>query len=81
MPLFTFRCVACDHTQEELCKFNERETYEGVCASCGDVVTYTGKPELIQNRDDFLKGKYGMKAVMSDGSKRKLGSGGTRGDC
>lgn len=83
MPLYTCHCNLCDHTQEELMKYSDRATYSAPCRAegCSGLVHYYGKPELPQKRDDVLKGAYRMKAVMGDGSKRKLDSGGNRGDC
>lgn len=70
MPLFTFTCQA-GHTQEVLCKHDEKETLVKVCDTCGEQSRHLGAPELIQARD-FGKGKYSMKAIMSDGSKKQV---------
>ena len=78
MPLYTFVCED-GHEHEVLCKYSEKDTIEDQCETCGKPNRFTGAPELIQARD-YGKGKYRMKAVMADGSKKKLASGGNRGD-
>ena len=73
MPLFTFECNICDHRQEELCKFDERDTATAPCENpqCVGTTSYTARPELHQERD-FSKGKWRMKAIGTDGSKTRV---------
>lgn len=78
MPQYTFVCPD-GHEATVLCKYSERHSIEDQCPECGKANKYEGRPELIHRRD-FGKGAYRMKAVMADGSKKKLSSGGTRGD-
>lgn len=69
MPLFTFVC-ADEHETEVLCRHDEVHTATEPCETCGLEAKWRGV-ELVQTRD-FAKGKYGMQAIMGDGSKRRV---------
>ena len=75
MPLYTFTCPTCGHEQEELMRADERTRAVITATACPDggegcALNYKGV-ELVQLRD-FSRGKYGMKAVMGDGTKRRV---------
>lgn len=71
MPLYTFVCTA-DHATEVLLKHSELRDHVEPCAKCGKDAHWRGA-ELTQERD-FAKGKYRMKAIMGDGSKKRVES-------
>jgi len=70
LPIYTFTC-ATGHTQEVLCRHNEKDTLVESCKECGELSRHVGAPELIQTRD-FSKGKYRMHAIGADGSKHRV---------
>ena len=69
MPIYTYNCPKCGWSEERLAKFEERDDLHLACPSCDDVELARAAAEMAQFN---TKGKYRMKAVMGDGTKRRV---------
>jgi hypothetical protein len=69
MPLYTYVCPVCDYEEEALCKYEQRNAYEGKCPADGQALTWRGVEQLTLDFTGNASGRFQMRAVTSSGEK------------